>query len=365
MGSRNAPRVRARCCGRAGWLLLALVAVGALLAALWWPREQAPGDGASPALARPQQTATPDVPPTSEPESRGAREASTPDSPAPPSPVAAAADGTGRIRGELLVRGHAAEVPPNAWTLVIEPSRTLVARETADTRVVELAGDRLTFDETGLAFGGYDVFARAEGWNGPRQGVLLSRSTPHVYVLLDLVPAGELSGSVRDSEGLPVEGLELVAVDEAGAPERRAHTDAGGRYLFRDLPDGEYTLYPGGRSAPIVEPVRLSFRAPGMALDPIEVPRLASLRIRVVDANGAAVAEARVSGFGQEGGYLDVTTNPFGEATAHALKPGRWSLRTAVPDRGSAVATHELAAPDGSGGPPPEVVLELRPGSPR
>ena len=280
------------------------------------------------------------------------------DRPVPASPPAH----PGRLRGELLIRAGGGVPEPTTWTLVLEPSRILPNAELAIERRVELDSQTLTFDEVDLPLGGYDLFAEAEGWNGRRQSVRLSSRASMAHVLLELVPAGTLSGSVKDVSGWPLEDLVVILAAEQGGLERRTYTAPDGSFAFPELLDGSYVLTLGSRINPLVDPIELAFLTPGFTLEPIEVPRLGAARLAVVDPFASPVAEARVTGYGDQGGAIDVKTDAFGEAVAFGLKPGRWTFRCRVEDVGACVTSFVVPEPSELPEPPPRVALELRGG---
>ncbi len=268
----------------------------------------------------------------------------------------------GRLRGELLIRPGGGVPKPAAWTLVLEPSRVLADAELAIERRVERTLETLTFDEQDLPLGGYDLFAEAEGWNGRRQSVRLTRRASMAYVLLELVPAGTLSGSVNDVSGWPLEHLTVVLAAEQGGFERRTLTAPDGSFAFPELPDGSYVLALGSRVNPLVDPIELAFQTPGFTLEPIEVPRLGAVRLEVLDPFANPVSEARVTGYGDQGGAIDVVTDAFGEAVAFGLTPGRWTFRCRVEEVGARVASFVVPDPPELPEPPPRITLELRGG---
>ena len=53
---------------------------------------------------------------------------------------------------------------------------------------------------------------------------------------------GRLEGIVRDTEGEPLPGVTVTATSTALQGQRRTATEAGGGYVLRDLPRGDYAV---------------------------------------------------------------------------------------------------------------------------
>ena len=249
----------------------------------------------------------------------------------------------GRLRGELLIRAGDRAGPPESWTLVIEPSRIYRGTGAAITRRVLIKGTDLMFDERDLPFGGYDLYAQAPGWNSRRQSVQLSERANSAYVLLELIPAGTLSGSIQDTEGLPFEGLSIFLEPvNSETNQRRTESSLDGTFSFPKLPDGSYRLLLGSATNPMVEPTSIAFKAPGFGLEPIQLPRLGGVVLRVLDPFGVAVPRAQITGYGDQGGEIDLLTDAFGEVRTVGLLPGRWTFRSQVENIGAAVLSVQV-----------------------
>lgn len=59
---------------------------------------------------------------------------------------------------------------------------------------------------------------------------------------------GNLTGTVRDSAGKPVQNLEMSILDDKGNLVQKAVTDGEGKYLFKGIGDGTYTLKVAGKT---------------------------------------------------------------------------------------------------------------------
>lgn len=329
-GSLAGPSGRGERAGGAGFLLLVLLAL--LVAILLWSLGETISGAGPEAAPGPEAS----VPATAEP----VRPLAPPALPGPgltaggPRPAAASRDATpsdeefegrGRIRGEVQLAPGV--VWPQRWTIHAVPSRIVRGREHAVPAHRELSGDTRAFDLDGLALGGYDVFVEGAGITSDRVPVLLVRGSPSAFVNLLVRPRGFLEGFVRDTEGRLIEGL-LIVIESRGSGKRlSARTDPSGRYVFEDLPDGEYRLLLGSSNRPLVPPLELSFRGPSMRVPVQEVPPLGTLVVHAVDRLGYPLSGVRVQGYGSEGGTIDTVTDDLGEARALALPPGRFRLR--------------------------------------
>lgn len=349
----NSPSAGAR---RWIWPLAALTLAG-LIAWLSGPapRPAAPDPAAGPPAAAPAGASA----------ASGPSQAQRPDSPAPNLPALASGGALpaqpGRARvgsGSGVVRGALEWAPgmtPLPWTLRLAPSRTFAGEQTGLEFELPLPAEQAEFELSGLPLAGYDVWAEAPAASASPQPVLLVRGSEQVYVVLAIAPAGALTGSLLDPDGLGIEGLLLTLVPEGTAPRRETRSDAAGRFAFAGLPDGDYRLLAGPSEAPLAEK-RLSFRAPGLQLEPLRLPRLLALEILVQDAAGRPVEGARVRGFSTGGGLIDVTSDSLGRARAHLLAPGRVSLRSSVAGIGAGYRELVLAE---DGGQPPLAELVL------
>ena len=234
---------------------------------------------------------------------------------------------------------------PGRWTLVLGPSQVLIGGERAEERRIELgSGDALHLVED-LALGGYRVGIEAERMNAEPQMVMLAQpSRTHVNVYLDLYPAGIVTGRVIDTRGTDIEGLELALESPDGSRRATAVTDATGVYVFEDVLDGEYRLFVGPVTNPLAEPRELAFKAPTLTMPVMEVPVMGELEILVVDAAGLGLEGARVTGWGREGGRIEVETDREGRVVARFLPAGHYTLSAQHPDLGRARARTELAS---------------------
>jgi hypothetical protein len=332
------------------WPLCAL-AVAALIAWLAEPGpapklpEPAAGPAASPAT-RPLPEAA--AAPRGEVLAPTVKSASPTAVDGPPGPVPGArlGSGSGRIRGVLE---WAPGMTPTPWTLRLAASATWAGAETGLDFELPVPAEQREFELSGLPLAGFELWAEAPAASSLPQPLLLTRGAEQVYVVLAIAPAGDLTGAVLDPDGLGIEGLLLTLVPEGAGQRSETRSNPAGRFAFAAVADGEYRLLAGPSEAPLLEK-RLSFRAPGLSLDPLRLPRLLALEIQVSDAVGRPVEGARVRGFSTGGGLIDVSSDSLGRARAHLLAPGRISLRASVPGVGVGYREFELEA--GSAEPP-------------
>ena len=281
-------RRSAKTAGSAAWLLLAL---GLLIAVAGYvlliggdqsekqgPLDGGPASGAnSDALGRSSSM--------SAPQDTGSRT----------SEGAAGLDESKRFAGKGSLRGFiqmTTDQPlPATWTLVIEPSSSLVGSELATTQTVEITGTD-EFEVTDLPLAGYSIYGQADGLNGAAVNVLLERTSNSAYVTLGLSPAGFLTGQLVDYLGTPLEGVSVwltkgsggMFAAQTGALETK--TLADGTWRFDKVLDGFYSVAYGSLTSPLVPPSTISFRAPSLTMPAPELPPLSTFTIQVV-AEGA------------------------------------------------------------------------------
>ena len=321
--------------GRATLVVLAFVAAAGILF-LWRATARAPADPevADP-ITTPGQGTGPEAGPLVPPASSGADPGRNASDSAEPGLIIDRAvvskdhprfKGRGEIRGHVEVEGEAPF--PDTWRLTVRPSGTLLGKELAEERVIEFTGGVQDFVVEDLPLAGYDVIADSDHLNGRIQPVLLERGSSSPFVVLRMIPAGFLEGSVQDAEGLPAAGvvLTLLHLDSTGDSQETS-TDAAGRYRFEQVLDGAYQLLVGKEAAPLLRNRRtLRFQAPSMTLPPIELPPLSVLEFKVTDSDDRGVPDAKIRGSGNQGGAFEGLTGPFGELQMKHLLPGRYRI---------------------------------------
>lgn len=339
--------------GRAGLLVLVAL-LAAAVGALYWFSRAGPPPQAAQARDPARLESAASGPRASEMLSAAPAAEARAASGAGPAASANRFTGRGRIRGSVDTP-TGVELPAQ-YTVVVEPSRTLIGHEHASARRVEVAGSS-EFQVPDLPLGGYDVHCEAPGMNGRELAVLLEQGSADPYVMLVLSPAGRLDGEIVDAELVPLEDL-VVTLEPLGrlAGKREARTDAAGRYAFDAVLDGEYRLHYGKIASPIAPPRELEFRAPGFSFPRLVIADLHTLVVRIVDSRRQPVQGARVYGSGSKGGAFDGSTDALGEYRARHLPTGRVRLHAERDGFGKAFAALDL-------GPIPqrELVLELEP----
>jgi hypothetical protein len=237
--------------------------------------------------------------------------------------------GTGSIAGRVEARGTADF--PMTWSVVIEPSTSLLGAERAVRRVLQGKPGERSFLVGDLPLAGYDLRVEAPGWNSPSYPVLLDRDHPNPTLTVQIHPAGSIAGRVVDSESLPAIGLAVFLESRVGRERRETRTDLSGAFRFEGVLDGDYTLFVGQVETPLVEPSALRFAAPFLDMPPIELPPLARVRFTAIDKPGFPVPGVRVYGSGNRGGRIDGETDMRGELLVELLPAGRYRIRTEHP----------------------------------
>ncbi len=137
-----------------------------------------------------------------------------------------------------------------------------------------------------------------------------------------------------DAAGAPIGDAEVLALDGAGRTVAVARTDASGRARLAPLPDGTFTLVVARAS--FARAVRVARVAGGVGEARVTLGPGATLSGQVVDEEGAAVAEARLSSWPDDAS-LDAP-----ETQAPATRP--WTVRA---DRAGGF-TFDTLAPGGA-----------------
>ena len=318
---------------------LALIGLVGLATLLWEP---APGDGNGGVAASPgTQESTEREPPSvtldlggsrSEPGLQGEvlLEGLLPRTGPPPESDPLALFDEQRFAGVGTLRVTVRTAPgvefPAQWTLVLEPSDVLIGGVHATGRRVPVSGTQeLVLDD--VVLGGYSVHAEAASMNCDPNLVLLALpNEADRRVFLELVPAGYLTGRVVDGSGADVDGVPMVLEPFEGGVRRTTHTDPAGVFLFENVLDGEYRLFAGVPESPIAPARDLAFRAPSLNMPVLELPALGEIDILVLDVGDLPVAGLQVTGYGKQGGRIDVTTDDRGQATARFLPEGWFTL---------------------------------------
>jgi hypothetical protein len=250
--------------------------------------------------------------------------------------------GRGRIRGEIHP-GPGVTLPAE-WTLVIEPHDSLLGSEHAVTKRIDLAKGERAFDSGEVPLAGYRVRAEAKGLNSTEAGVILDRVSHDVFVTLELKRAGLIDGRVFAADGSPADGLELVLQPKSSPVRRRTTVGPDATFVFRDVVDGEYSLFVGPPEAPLFPPADIAFQAPTLRRPDLTLPPTGTIAITTLDDRGLAVGDVEVTGSGAPRGTLRVTTGASGRAQVRWLLPGKYHLEARSADGRRAMATIEVRA---------------------
>ena len=239
-------------------------------------------------------------------------------------------DTQGVIRGTVAMRAHGEF--PASWQLVVEPSAIYSGATVGVRRSVDFEAGERDFRVDDLPLAGYAVHARAAGFNSLPVHLLLTEGSEHVIVSIELAPAGFLDGYARDDAGASVEGLVVTLENELTNVRLEATTGGDGAYVFENVLDGLYTIYFGDPESPLIEPGSLTFAAPSMRFPDATVPAAGELVITVRDSMGRAVEGAEVTGFGNNGGRISLTTDFDGRAVAKVLQAGTFRMFASTED---------------------------------
>ncbi|MDZ4773901.1 MAG: carboxypeptidase-like regulatory domain-containing protein [Planctomycetota bacterium] len=232
--------------------------------------------------------------------------------------------GRGRIHGEVLAADGVQF--PNDWSLVVEPSPTLIGSEYAITKRIEFHAGERAFDVDDLPLAGYQVRAVAPSLNCTDLSVLLVKGSEVVFGTLQFKPSGFIEGRVVSAVGTPADGVAIVLEEVATKLRRTQSADANGAFSFHDVLDGEYKLYVGSAETPLVKPGDIQFRAPSLRFKDVTLPATGTLLVETRSENGAPLSDVEVSGFGTQGGAFRVKTDFQGRARVAWLPPGDYRI---------------------------------------
>jgi len=322
--------------GSAAWIVLTLlVVILGFVAYLWLvPVSSPPGPGGpvthTPDGSRSPQESAPSFPSSPDPLA-SERVESAPSQPA--SGVRASAGDRFKGRGSLrgTVDTSTGKDFPAQWTLVLEPSHALAGSESAVSKRLEFTADERDFEIPDLPLAGYAIHAEAPGYNGLSAHILLERTSSSAYVMLQISPAGFITGQLTDSEGVPVDDIEVWLFN--GKPPALGQSKSGGRstttlpdgtWRFESVLDGPHSLVFGAPLSPLVPPVQINFRAPSLTVPSPKLPVMATLEIMIIDEAQQPITGARLRGSGTRGGSFDLETPPDGILHLKHLMPGHY-----------------------------------------
>jgi hypothetical protein len=252
----------------------------------------------------------------------------------------------GRLSGRIEIAPAAAA--PARWQLEAHSSDG-----TGRAEVVEGTGDARDFSLE-LAPGAWRVRAQAPGLRSFLEEIQLAADA-EARVVLTLRPLVAVGGAVVQENEDPVEGLTVTLARAGAEPALSTLTDPGGRFALDGIVQGSYELVLGDVQGPLLPPRALELDAAFVDLEHLIVPLLGSVRLSVVDQEGAGVAGARFEGVGAPGGRLAGETDAEGRATARLLPGGEYRVFADHPGIGRGNRAFALAP-----GEELELVVELR-----
>ncbi|MFI6522024.1 MFS transporter [Spirillospora sp. NPDC050679] len=172
------------------------------------------------------------------------------------------------------------------------------------------------------------VLIAATGGHEPQAATLVVGDK---VVDFDLVLAGNggLAGTVRGSDGAPVDGAMVVVTDVRGEVVGTVRTGADGGYLVKDIAAGAYTVAVSAAAhRPVALPVEVTGN--GQTRQDAELPPGARVRGTIRDRAGRPVADARVTLVDAAGNVVAMSiTGPDGEYAFGDLTGGRYTVTAA------------------------------------
>ncbi|WP_067489027.1 MFS transporter [Actinomadura hibisca] len=230
------------------------------------------------------------------------------------SEYAPAPKGGAPIRG-VVRTGDGSPVPAAALTLIDVTGHQL--------------GRAITQDDGAYALPtpgpGTYVLIAATGGHEPQAATLVVGDKVVDFDLL-LAGNGGLAGTVRGSDGVPVDGAMVVLTDVRGEVVGTVRTEADGGYLVKDIAVGGYTL---AVSAAAHRPVALQVEVTGngQTRQDVELPPGARVRGTIRDGAGRPIADARVTLVDAAGNVVAMSiTGPDGEYAFGDLTGGQYTV---------------------------------------
>nr|WP_240810366.1 carboxypeptidase-like regulatory domain-containing protein [Actinomadura sp. WMMA1423] len=193
------------------------------------------------------------------------------------------------------------------------------------------------------------VLIAATGGHEPQAATLVVGDRPVEFDLL-LAGSGGLVGTVRSADGTPIVNAMVVVTDVRGDVVGTGRTDADGRYAFKDIVAGGYTLAVSAAAhRPVAMPVEVAGN--GQTKLDVEMPPGARVRGTVRNESGDVVGDARVTLVDAAGNVVAmVITGPDGEYAFTDLTGGQYTLiasgyppvATGLSISGSGLDDHDL-----------------------
>ncbi|MCC6408018.1 MAG: carboxypeptidase regulatory-like domain-containing protein [Planctomycetes bacterium] len=276
-----------------------------------------------PAVSSPELAGAPSAEPISV--RHGAGVPAEPTAPLTAEERAARFVGVGRVRGSL--RTAPPNLPlPERWTIVLEPSRSLVTSERVERRELACGSDG-SFVFENVPLGGYDLSVDAGDLDCPTRPLLLAKpESQDVFLVLVARLAGELTGRVVDAEGLGAEGCAVALISERDGRTLETRTGPGGEYRFERVHDGDWRLCAGPATNPLLAPRDVSFRGPRLTAPDFQLPACGELSVLVQDDRGLPLEGVSISGYGKQGGAAREKTDANGAVRLRWLPLGDFTV---------------------------------------
>jgi hypothetical protein len=186
------------------------------------------------------------------------------------------------------------------------------------------------FEFAGVPLG--EVSIRVATNDGLSRSVSARLQTPGERLEVDVVLSasataqGAIAGTVYDADGVTPHPRADVSLTVGPAVFDRVIADGDGRYAFRDVPEGDYSLVALSSDGRRATPFRRAHCFPNLTTNIyLTLPGTGLVAGRVEYSNGQPVAGALVAG-----GETVVTTNAQGEFTLSGVPAGRRTILAAL-----------------------------------
>jgi hypothetical protein len=107
---------------------------------------------------------------------------------------------------------------------------------------------------------------------------------------------------------------------------RSGVTDASGAFKVGSLLPGRWNVLIGQRDNPTVRQNNVTVAGQDVTLEPIKLPKLYSVVVRVKDEQGHFVPGVAVTARGSVGGVVEGTSDGGGDVAFDLLPAGRWRV---------------------------------------
>lgn len=200
------------------------------------------------------------------------------------------------------------------------------------------------YAELELAPGAWIVGASGRGWRSLECRVELAHDARDVTLQVRAVARVRgrfIAPSGGEIDALPVR---LRAVESGEIASATCAPD--GSFILDGVLAGKHELVAGPGDPPFLAPHALEVIAPEIDLGSLELPELAAIRVRVVDALGVPVAGARLCCAGFPRGEQSLETSADGSALIRFLPRGTQRVFASHPTLGRGNCVLELGAED-------------------